>query len=248
MKAECLLIAIGFPCCNQVCLPDKRAHLMRKKTRYKCQEFGIMTWLKKKPNESIMIRKWNTTWKCLWWQKWRPNGKTFFYYSHVFVISPNQISVPIPFTLMRGRERVVDYEDTFGKDPISKWGAWQTTRTRYFLAILFIVCLYEWTDSVLTWSSGVPLFSASKQSNHIHRASLQWQNGQTGPLGHLLLAHSCRLCLWGAHTWAAGATRFVPVTRVSNLGQWLYKTCGNCNGYVHSSHNQICGGRLYWRI
>ena len=47
MKAECLLIAIGFPCCNQVCLPDKRAHLMRKKTRYKCQEFGIITWLKK---------------------------------------------------------------------------------------------------------------------------------------------------------------------------------------------------------
>ena len=52
-----------------------------------------------------MIRKWNTTWKCLWWKKWRPNGKTLFYYSHVFVISPNQISVPIPFTLMRGRQR-----------------------------------------------------------------------------------------------------------------------------------------------
>ena len=31
--------------------------------------------------------------------------KTLFYYSHVFVISPNQISVPIPFTLMRRRQR-----------------------------------------------------------------------------------------------------------------------------------------------
>ena len=83
-------------------------------------------------------------------KKWRPYGKTFFYYSNVFVISPNQISTNTIHPNEKKTERVVDYEDTFGKDPISKWGAWQTTTTRYFLAILFIVCLYEWTDSVLT--------------------------------------------------------------------------------------------------
>ena len=52
MKAECLLIVIGFPCCNQACLPDMRAHLMRKKTRYKCQELRIMAWLKEKKRMS----------------------------------------------------------------------------------------------------------------------------------------------------------------------------------------------------